>query len=121
MDYVEHILLNDDFGEAYDSFAKYVSPDFADRFAKLYYAKKSYIINYPTSSEKLSAHHYFWQYDSISEIRIKPIGFPYDHSLYNVIDDQTCTNYILALLSDRQDYYETVSSLEFREQTKEVV
>jgi hypothetical protein len=120
MKFVKHNELVNDFEIAYRSFKKYVSQAFADKFAKQYSTVYNQVGTCPTLSIKLSAHHYFWQYDSISEIRIKPIGFPYDHSLYNVIDDQTCTNYILALLSDRQDYYETVSSLEYREQTKEV-
>jgi hypothetical protein len=121
MNWKNHIKLIDDYNEAFDSFEDNVSYQFADKFARLYFATHKYIINYPTLSTKLSAHHYFWQYDSISEIRIKPIGFPYDHSLYNVIDQQNYTNHILALLSDRQDYFETVSSLEYREQTKNTI
>jgi hypothetical protein len=79
------------------------------------------ILNNPEDATPLAAHYYYGQFDEIADVtriglgeKPKSVNF-----LYNFIEYEDDTNYILALKSDSQNPTDTIDSIIYRNDTKE--
>jgi hypothetical protein len=74
----------------------------------------------PENATPLAAHYYYGQFDEIADVtrigldeKPKSVNF-----LYNFIEYEDDTNYILALKSDSQNPTDTINSIIYRNNTK---
>jgi hypothetical protein len=117
---MEHIELKKDYSKMsnyYNEFGK----TSLENFRKRYYKARKNILTFPENATPLAAHYYYGQFDEIANVtriglgeKPKNVNF-----LYNFIEYEDDTNYILALKSDSQNPTDTINSIIYRNNTKE--